>query len=113
MSAAHRGIYYHAVAFYVIIIKDDRLCKSQLLHKKVACLLNIRFSRHALRRAKLYGISDYDLVEALNKQPITSGRSDIIVDIDGFIYPIKIVVECNDHDVMVITNYPLKKGAKP
>ena len=72
----------------------------------------INFSRHAKRRAKLYNIPEFTIEEILMDLDLQDGEHELIRDIPGFKYPIKIVVYVEvEIDIMtVITNYPLKKG---
>lgn len=72
--------------------------------------MKIKFSRHAKRRGKLYGISEEAVVEILNVLELTQGYHEIIKNINGFVYPIKVIVDVQNDMVTVITNYPLKKG---
>ena len=75
----------------------------------------INFSRHAKRRAKLYNIPESSIEKILMSLDLQDGEHDIIRDIPGFKYPIKIVVSVEEESniMTVITNYPLKKGRKP
>lgn len=77
-------------------------------------LMNIRFSRHARSRMKLYGIEQTD-VELTISHPEQS-----LLDGDNFIatrgfenkyfgYPLKAVYCRIDNDILVVTVYPLKK----
>ena len=74
--------------------------------------MNINFSRHAKRRAKLYGISESIVVDIITGEDLTQGQHEIIKEIDGLRYPLKIVVHVENNSAKVITNYPLKKGFK-
>jgi hypothetical protein len=72
--------------------------------------VNIIFSRHAKRRAKLYKISE-DLIEkSIEKSELNEGIQEIINEIDGLSFPLKIVLSVEKNIITVITNYPLKKG---
>lgn len=74
--------------------------------------MNIKFSRHARRRAKLYHISEFaimEIVETLNLKP---GKHEIIKEIAGSKFPIKIVIDIGSDLITIITNYPYKKGRK-
>ncbi len=73
--------------------------------------MNIRFSRHAKRRTKLYGISESMVAGILGDMNLVSGEHEIIRDV-GQRYPIKIVVTVEKDTCTVITNYPLKKERK-
>ncbi len=70
----------------------------------------INFSRHAKRRAKLYNIPEFKIEEILMGLDLHDGEYELIRDISGFNYPIKIVVSIEKNIMTVITNYPLKKG---
>ena len=72
--------------------------------------MNIKFSRHAKRRAKLYKIPEPAIVDVLKSVKLGQGEHEIIGDIIGFQYPLKIVVSVKGDTVTVVTNYPLKKG---
>jgi len=73
--------------------------------------MDIKFSRHAKRRARLYGISESTVTAILAKMNLSQGEHEIIKDI-GQKYPLRIVVSVKKDAVSVITNYPLKKGRK-
>ena len=51
----------------------------------------IKFSRHAKRRAKLYNIPELPVEEILRSLDLHDGEHELIRDIPGFKYPIKIV----------------------
>jgi len=70
----------------------------------------VKFSRHAKRRAKLYNISESIVEEIMLKLDLENGKHEIITEVLGFKYPLKLVVDVNDNKIIVITNYPLKKG---
>ena len=72
----------------------------------------VKFSRHARRRAKLYKIPETIVKEILEDTNLSDGEHEIIRDVTGFRYPIKIVVVIDGDTFTVITNYPLKKGTK-
>ena len=73
--------------------------------------MDIIFSRHAKRRAKLYGIPESTVTDILANMNLLQGEHEIIKDI-GQKYPLKIVVLVEKDTLLVITNYPLKKGRK-
>ena len=75
--------------------------------------MEIRFSRHAKRRADLYGIPQSTIVRILKEKELRLGSHEIIQTGEGFKYPLKIVVTVKDDIITVITNHPLKKGLKP
>lgn len=74
--------------------------------------MEIKFSRHAKRRARLYRISESAIMELLKGKELTLGINEIIENIEGFKHPIKIVIALEGDTLTVITNYPLKKGGK-
>jgi hypothetical protein len=73
--------------------------------------MEIIFSRHAKRRAKLYGIHEAKISAILAKMNLPQGEHAIIKNI-GQKYPLKLVVSVEKDTLSVITNYPLKKGRK-
>jgi len=72
--------------------------------------MKIKFSRHAKRRAKLYKIPETMVEKILEGLGLTDGEHEIIRNVSGFKYPIKIVFAVENDIMTVITNYPLKKG---
>jgi len=74
--------------------------------------MEIKFSRHAKRRAKLYEISESTVIDILRNMNLHQGEHEIIKHVSGFKYPLKIVVSVAEDLITVITNYPLKKGRK-
>jgi len=40
------------------------------------------------------------------------GKNEIVKQVSGFKYPLKIVVSIKEDLITVVTNYPLKKGRK-
>lgn len=72
----------------------------------------VKFSRHAKRRAKLYRIPESMVEKILADSDLSNGEHEIIKNVSGFKYPIKIVVAVENDIVTVITNYLLKKGRK-
>jgi len=75
--------------------------------------MEIRFSRHAKRRADLYKIPQSTILTILKDKELPTGTHEIIQRVEGFMYPLKLVVTVQDDIITVITNYPLKKGLKP
>jgi len=71
--------------------------------------MEVRFSRHAKRRGKLYKIPEKTIKEILEKKKLVQGNQEIVECVQGFKYPLKIVVSVEDDIVTVITNYPVKK----
>jgi len=74
--------------------------------------MEIKFSRHAKRRAKLYVISEKTITDILTNMNLHQGEHEIIKDVSGFKYPLKIVVSIEGNLMTVITNYLLKKRRK-
>jgi hypothetical protein len=74
--------------------------------------MKIKFSRHAKRRASLYKIPESVISIILTGMNLRQGEHEIIQDVAGFQYPLKIVVSVAGKTTTVITNYPLKKGRK-
>ena len=74
--------------------------------------MKIKFSRHAKRRGKLYNISEETVEKILEEKELIQGNQEIIEDVQGFKYPLKIVASVEGDLVTVITNYPLKRGRK-
>lgn len=74
--------------------------------------MEIKFSRHAKRRAKLFEISETIITDILKTMNLHQGEHEIVRNITGFQYPLKIVVSVKGDTVTAIKNYPLKKGRK-
>ena len=71
--------------------------------------MEIKFSRHARRRMKLYKIPK-DIVFDLVKHEKNLGKQTIVKPVKGFTYPLKIVFDVTDSFVIIVTAYPLKRG---
>lgn len=74
--------------------------------------MKIKFTRHAKRRAKLYKIPESVIEEILEEATYGMGKHEIVRDIPRAHRPIKIVAKVENDTVTVITNYPLRAGAK-
>ena len=74
--------------------------------------MEIKFSRHAKRRAKLYKIPESTILRILEGKDFDQGNQEIIENVEGFKYPLKIVIAVENDIITVETNYPLKKGRK-
>jgi len=74
--------------------------------------VKIKFSRHSKRRGKLYKISEATIIDILTSVNLRQGEQEIVKDVVGFKYPLKIIVAVEKDITTVITNYPLKKGKK-
>ncbi|MFZ4802834.1 MAG: hypothetical protein ACOYLR_12980 [Chlorobium sp.] len=70
----------------------------------------IKFSRHAKRCAKLYGIAESTVTAILAGMDLHQGEHEVITNVEEIAYPMKIVVSVERDTATVITNYPLKKG---
>jgi len=74
--------------------------------------VEIKFSRHAKRRAKLYKIPESLIVNLLKNKNFSQGEYEIIENIESFKFPIKVVIVVENETITVITNYLLKRGRK-
>lgn len=74
--------------------------------------MQIRFSRHAKRRADLYKIPEATILKILEGKVLNRGNHEIIESAEGFRHPLKIVASVTDDIITVITAYPLRKGRK-
>ena len=74
--------------------------------------MEIKFSRHAKRRAKLYKIPESLILKILEGKDFNHRNQEIIEDVEGFKYPLKIVIAVENDIITVETNYPIKKGRK-
>ncbi len=72
--------------------------------------MKIKMSRHAKRRAKLYKIPEETINSVLSERELSEGENEIIQNISGFKYPLKIIIKVQDDLVTVISTYPFKKG---
>jgi len=80
--------------------------------ERQAGFMEIRFSHHAKRRAKLYKIPEQTILKVLEGKELNQKNQAIIENVEGFKYPLKIVVAVENDIITVVTNYPLKKGIK-
>lgn len=74
--------------------------------------MDVKLSRHAKRRAKLYKISEKTIIEALQNQEVPEGKNTLICKLNDVEFPVKIIYLMKNEMVTIITNYPLKKGAQ-
>ena len=78
--------------------------------------MNIKFSRHAKRRMKLYDITENDVSVAIkkgDKRVLPDGKIFFVHSrADKFLYPLKIVAVESSDFFLIITVYPLKKGTR-
>ena len=54
--------------------------------------MDIKFSRHAKRRAKLYGIPESTVTDILASMNLHQGEHEIIKNVIGIEYPLKIII---------------------
>ena len=74
--------------------------------------MKIKLSRHAKRRADLYRIPESTILNIVKEKELSQGSHEMIERIEGFKYPLKIVLNVENDIATVITNYPLKRGRK-
>jgi len=74
--------------------------------------VEIRFSRHAKRRMKLYNIPESSVSDILRNAELSSGRHEIVKKISGTELPLKILAAVENERLTVISAYPLKKGGE-
>jgi sulfur carrier protein ThiS len=60
----------------------------------------------------MYNIPETTIEEILKDLDFQDGEHEIIKDVQGFEYPIKVVVSVEGDMLTVITSYPLKKGRR-
>ncbi len=51
-------------------------------------------------------------MKILAEADLDDGKHELIKDIEGFRYPVKIIASVEKTDITVITCYPFKKGKK-
>ncbi len=72
--------------------------------------MDIKISRHAKRRIKLYNIPEEKIKQIITEAQPGRGKQVVIKEIVGYSYPVKIIFEVFDKKIIVITCYPLKRG---
>ena len=72
--------------------------------------MKITFSRHAKRRAKLYSLPQSLVEKVTSEETLTDGEHEIIREVPGFKYPLKIIGSVEGEVVTVIMNCRLKRG---
>ncbi len=72
--------------------------------------MDIKISRHAKRRIKLYNIPEEKIFQIITAAQPHRGKQTIVKKIIGYSYPVKIIFELSDNQLIVITCYPLKRG---
>ena len=85
--------------------------RSSAQYQKAVKKMEIKFSRHAKRRMKLYNISEV-IIQNLLVEADQDNKHEIVRDVPGFKYPIKVVFEKKVNLISVITVYPLKRAYK-
>jgi len=77
---------------------------------------DIKFSRHAKRRMKLYEISEEDVLNVLKngrREIAKDGKIFFFHDIKGKLkFPVKVITAQGDKEFVVVSAYPLKKRRK-
>lgn len=61
---------------------------------------------------KLYDIPESTLLEILENRELSQGKHEIIEDVSGIKFPVKMVIVVEGEIITVITAYPLKKRRK-
>ena len=76
--------------------------------------MKIVFSRHAKRRKKLYRIPEGTIRTVIQSRSreFAQGIHEIVEDVIGFEYPLKMVISMEEDVIIVVTVYPLKKGKR-
>lgn len=72
--------------------------------------MDIRISRHAKRRIKLYNIPEEKVIQIITEVQQGRGKQAVVKEIFGYAYPVKVIFEVGDDRTLVITCYPLKRG---
>ena len=73
-------------------------------------MVEISFSRHAKRRAQLYGIPESTILDIVRSRVFPQGTTEVVVAVQTLEYPLKFVVPRKNDMLTVVTSYPLKKG---
>ncbi|MBN1901023.1 DUF4258 domain-containing protein [Candidatus Sumerlaeota bacterium] len=72
--------------------------------------MKIKLSRHAKRRCELYNIDESKILKILESNKFNKEAGEILENVEGLKYPLKIVFSEENDLITVITAYPLKKG---
>lgn len=72
--------------------------------------MKILVSRHAKRRMKLYGLSEDTVLPYIQKTILAEGANELLFELPGTKYPVKVVVAVEGGIATIITSYPLKRG---
>jgi hypothetical protein len=76
--------------------------------------MKIEFSRHAKRRAKLYNIPKSTIEKLLLGSDLADGEYELIRDIPGFKYPVKIVFSVEiERNSITVNQLSLKERKNP
>ncbi len=71
---------------------------------------SVRFSRHARRRVKLYGIAERTVCQILSEADVRPGRHEVAKLVSEHVLPVKVVYDVKPGEQIVITAYPLKRA---
>jgi len=66
-------------------------------------------SRHAKRRLKLYNIDVRTVESIVSESTRSAGKHEVVRDVPGFTYPIKVVYIMKDDEATLVTAFPLKR----
>lgn len=72
--------------------------------------MDVKLSRHARRRAKLYKIPEAVVVQIFRGQTLAEGQHEFVRELAGLRHPVKVIVVIKNDLCTVVTNYPLKRG---
>jgi hypothetical protein len=72
--------------------------------------VDIKISRHAKRRIKLYNIPEEKIIQIITEVQQGRGKQAVVKEVFDYAYPVKIIFEVSDDRILVITCYPLKRG---
>jgi hypothetical protein len=86
--------------------------RDENMNRKNGTGMKIKFSRPVKRRASLYRIPESMISVILTSMNLEQGQPEIIRDVPGLRYPLKIVVSIAGDTATAISNYPMKKGRK-
>ena len=65
--------------------------------------MKIKFSHHAKRWARLYKISETTITDILTNMNLHQGEHEIIKDVPGFRYPLKIAVSVEEDLITLVS----------
>lgn len=73
-------------------------------------MVEVKLSRHAKRRIKLYNIPEDKVIRIISEAQIGRGKQSLVKEVEGYSYPLKIIFEVSDNQIVMISCYPLKRG---